>query len=1540
MSRVKRETWDAFVSDPSERTFYPLYLESSALIFTICRRILRDESDAADAFQSTYLRLLVLAGRTDETKVGADVAGMVCRLAVREADALRHRRMRRARKEVAVGTLVDSNPGPEEIASRRNIRAEIERAVETLPDRYRVPVLLHYFDGLTHDEVAVALGVSRSTVSNVIARALRKLEPKVRRAGLGEVIAVLVAIRGAAGLIDPPAGISAGQVYAKAAEMAAAGAAGVAAGAAAATGAAALLSAKTVVTAGASIAAVAAIGAAVYFFGAGGETLPGEPASTGARDTAALQEPAANGGGVAPLEGLPVDGGAAFAGTSIFGKVTIGETGLPAAGATVALIPSEQTATAGADGSFEIRDPEGHTVAVVAFQGPYVSHLRQSEVQPTPIVKDARNGPVDLVLRRGLEMTGRVIDADSGAPIEGAGITIRLLEERTVRTDHAGRFRFEGLPAMRLAVDARAPGFARVRALFEPVEDEENVCNYALVPEGVVAITVADIDGAPIEGAKVSYSLEESFLGWRVAPPTDAEGRAILHEMDPRTSPVLRAAKDGYELVEAVAPRFEGAEREASVTLVMRPAGAPGSGADPAPIEVAPGAGRRLEGTVVDPGGKPIGGVMIRPAILSGDISQRAVEIPGQPRAIDPARTTADGGFALEGLPDGAVVLDLWRDGYSDIRNLEATFDSAMTIVMKEAGVIRGRVIDAATGAILPAFTVKVSGGGVSVSRSGPGQRFASSEGRFVLSDLNQDRPFRVTIEAPGYPSLVRESVIARSPDDDAETTFALKAGSAVEGIVSDAASGRPIAGAGIAAIAVEQGIFDWDAIEQGSARYRGPALRTRTDEEGGFSVEEGERRVTLFVRSAGHGRRLVRPEDRDLLRDPGTGRLAIPLEPASAIEGIVRRGGEPLADIGLHASLQSGTSQTLGYFRTDPDGRFRLDELAGGTYRLSVYKQKGRTSFAWISRNVRIAPGEVAQVELGSDLGPHALSGRVLDGDGTPVAGARVSLRPEFEFAYGELCDYSDASGRFRIEGLAAGPYAALASVHAQVGGEFRERRAKATVEIRGDEVRDFSFHPERVVTARLSIPWKAHGLRPVRAFLDGGNAGSARVDGDRVSFAGRYRGMYALEVVFEAQGGLELTAKAAIPRRFEIDTTEGDVDLGAIEVPPPGRSSLSGQIRMSGGESAADLTIALEPLFDGAWTWFLTRSDAGGRFRVEGLEDGRYAVAVRGKSRSIGVQRETAREIEIRGETIEDFEIGRERAVSVRFEAGDDQASLLERLPGASLQALDWDHRHPRGPGGTYLFQGSRLESGSASFPGEFRGEYVLSVSLRGDDGATTFTIPRTFAIDTSEGDVDLGTIALPFASAGTLPIDLAIEAEGAAMPPFVTAYLYPGGDRRFPLVAGGIRARSGRTDLRMIPAGTYEVAIAAMGYRSVKARAAVPAGRDADPIAAVLRPQGAISGSVLPARGAWQRIALREVILEGEGIRRTLRPSDVTAPSGDLLYDRDRIASGSFQIVDLPAGTYEITIRADGFRPATQTVDVVPGTLAQPLVRLERE
>lgn len=147
--------------------------------YRLARRYFPHSADAEDAVQSACLLVMRNAGQfRGGPSVRAWMLGHVvnvCRNKQRE-EARRTERQRRAATRAAM------DEGDQE-AVRREVCAAVRRAVEGLPELYRVPMWLHYYEGLDTEEVALALQTPHETVRKQLARAVEQLRATLAAAG-------------------------------------------------------------------------------------------------------------------------------------------------------------------------------------------------------------------------------------------------------------------------------------------------------------------------------------------------------------------------------------------------------------------------------------------------------------------------------------------------------------------------------------------------------------------------------------------------------------------------------------------------------------------------------------------------------------------------------------------------------------------------------------------------------------------------------------------------------------------------------------------------------------------------------------------------------------------------------------------------------------------------------------------------------------------------------------------------------------------------------------------------------------------------------------------------------------------------------------------------------------------------------------------------------------------------------------------------------------------------------------------------------------
>jgi RNA polymerase sigma factor (sigma-70 family) len=168
-----------FARQRDEAAFAALVRRHGPTVLGACRRILRDGHAAEDAFQATFLVLARKAGALERpAALGPWLYGVAVRTALkaRSADA----RRRAQERQAATAEAVAADDG----LVWRELRPLLDEAVARLPEKYRVPFVLHHLEGRTVDDVARHMGCPRGTVAARLARARERLRTRLARRGV------------------------------------------------------------------------------------------------------------------------------------------------------------------------------------------------------------------------------------------------------------------------------------------------------------------------------------------------------------------------------------------------------------------------------------------------------------------------------------------------------------------------------------------------------------------------------------------------------------------------------------------------------------------------------------------------------------------------------------------------------------------------------------------------------------------------------------------------------------------------------------------------------------------------------------------------------------------------------------------------------------------------------------------------------------------------------------------------------------------------------------------------------------------------------------------------------------------------------------------------------------------------------------------------------------------------------------------------------------------------------------------------------------
>jgi len=164
-----------------------LYERYRALVFQIARRVLGDDGEAEDVVQDVVLGIYQRISQFDFRK-GTFKSWVIGAARHRSIDRKRHLQSRGTYELLRLDASVvsdDYQGGPMAQLSQQESDQLIEELLDTLPPKEREVIELHFFRGLTLDEVRLEIDESLSIVRRLYYGGLKKLQLGLSAKGPG-----------------------------------------------------------------------------------------------------------------------------------------------------------------------------------------------------------------------------------------------------------------------------------------------------------------------------------------------------------------------------------------------------------------------------------------------------------------------------------------------------------------------------------------------------------------------------------------------------------------------------------------------------------------------------------------------------------------------------------------------------------------------------------------------------------------------------------------------------------------------------------------------------------------------------------------------------------------------------------------------------------------------------------------------------------------------------------------------------------------------------------------------------------------------------------------------------------------------------------------------------------------------------------------------------------------------------------------------------------------------------------------------------------
>ncbi len=1056
--------------------------------------------------------------------------------------------------------------------------------------------------------------------------------------------------------------------------------------------------------------------------------------------------------------------------------------------------------------------------------------------------------PLEIRFPEVVPVRGWILDAESGRPIPGALLWSPADPGTYAHSDAEGRFEIGSPESGPFWLEAVAAGYLPKRLALSPGDLlGGRGPTLALARARSLRGRVVDPLGAALAEAWISVEPElpaerppgRGFEPLSEGGASDRTGAFELRRLRPGTGYRLRAERPGFLPAELLAVVPAGGAPSPDLRVVLRPA-------------------PRATGRVVDLLGRPVAGAEVR--VAAAKRGRRAALAPRSlagSKEVLRATTDPRGRFRFPELPGTPLDLEVEKADfavalYPDLgvpaEGSEVDFG---TLVLRQGAPVEGRVVGPGGQPVAGAAIHEVRDPtrrealAQSLAAQEPAARSGAS-GEFTLARRPEGVPTNLLIVAEGFRPA---SVFGVRPPTPEPLVVRLTEAFSLRGKVQSV-GGEPIAEAEVG--------FAWqDALpDEEGGLPAGPSLgwKARTDRDGRFTLTglprgEGE----LSIAAGGY----VPLEDAPLSLpgpEPGAERT-FTLEPGNLLEGRVTTSDDhPVAGAKVSAGSLAAVSDDEGFYTVTgvPAGPVEI-ELVHPHY--PRQRQRRQLSAGANRLDFELPAGQ-------------AVSGRVVDEQGQPVAGARLRLRATSRLEARTYRARSNNHGGFRLSPVADGFYTLSASADG-----YPEASRPARVVVAGEPLADLEVTLARgadlvgrVVGLEQEELWRVE----VEARHESGESRAAALDLTG-SYALKGLALGSWQIRARLRGG-ERQAQARVELRQPDSEVRRDLVFGE-------RLRLSGQVLLAGQPFAgARVTLrAEERSVERAVT-----SDHAGRFRFQDLETDTYHVGLSHPERPVLHNRllslTTDREIVL------DLQLVTVEGVVV-------DAATAEPIPGA-IVALE---PPPDPETAEFVITSGTDERGTFLLPLVAPGPY----RLRGRaEGYTSLELQL-------EVPAEQGLSGLELALAPTTGLEVAVRLASGEAPPIVH-YLAQDDANGAALAGSLVPDARGLVRLPTSGSGSWRLSLDAPGGAAADLMAHAPG----PPLPVTLPPAAPLTVRVPVLYTSDERAQVSIVSPEGTPLH--------AVGLGGSRVESWPMVGGRVIIDDLPAGTWIVyATTADGRR-----------------------
>ena len=166
----------------TEQDFEDIYREHHRKVFNLCAYLLNSLNAAEDAAHEVFLRV---QRRMDTYDPALPFSSWILKVASNYCiDILRRRGLEKRLFGVDTSESLDlssDKPSPLTQVLTAEQGETVRRALGSLPDKFRVPIVLTYYNEYSYDQIASVMRIPRNTVATLLFRGKQLLREKLKK---------------------------------------------------------------------------------------------------------------------------------------------------------------------------------------------------------------------------------------------------------------------------------------------------------------------------------------------------------------------------------------------------------------------------------------------------------------------------------------------------------------------------------------------------------------------------------------------------------------------------------------------------------------------------------------------------------------------------------------------------------------------------------------------------------------------------------------------------------------------------------------------------------------------------------------------------------------------------------------------------------------------------------------------------------------------------------------------------------------------------------------------------------------------------------------------------------------------------------------------------------------------------------------------------------------------------------------------------------------------------------------------------------------